>query len=88
MRVGKEAMPDNSLTVVLIAGALAALPAAAIESQALGIVEPISAQISQIFPCGHWSQSGRSGYFRILLAWPVPPAWPLKARVGANSPSL
>jgi len=57
-----------SLAFVLIAGALVALPAVAIESQALGIVEPISAQIHQIFPCGHWSEPGRSGYYRIVLA--------------------
>ena len=61
-------MPDNSLAFVLIAGALAALPAAAIESQALGIVESIPPQIRQIFHCGHWSQSGRSGYYRFVLA--------------------
>ena len=68
MPVGKGAMPDHSLAFALIAGALAALPAVAIESQALGIVEPISPQIHQIFPCGHWSQSGRSGYYRVVLA--------------------
>lgn len=56
-----------SLALVLIAGLLATRPAAAINSQALGIVEPLPIQIHQIFHCGHWSESGREGYYRIVL---------------------
>ena len=52
----------------LALAALATLPVAAIESQALGIVEPIPPQVRQVFACGEWSESGISGYYRIVLA--------------------
>lgn len=53
---------------VLAALALTTLPAAAIESQALGIVKPLPAQIVQVFSCGRWTKSGSAGYYRIVLA--------------------
>ena len=48
--------------------ALTAFPVAGIESQALGIVEPLAAQVRQVFACGEWSESGVGGYYRIVLA--------------------
>ena len=55
------------LASLLAASTLATLPAAAIESQALGVVEPLVAQVRQVFGCGKWSESGSSGYYRIVL---------------------
>jgi len=52
----------------LAVAALSASAVVAIESQALGIVEPLAAQIRQVFACGEWSGSGVSGYYRIVLA--------------------
>ena len=52
----------------LALAALATLPVAAIESQALGIVEPLSAQVRQVFACGEWSESGFNGNYRVVLA--------------------
>ena len=52
----------------LAVAALKIVPVAAIESQALGIVELLPAQVRQVFACGAWSESGVSGYYRIVLA--------------------
>ncbi|TAM47299.1 MAG: hypothetical protein EPN61_04690 [Burkholderiaceae bacterium] len=50
------------------ASLLAMLPAEAIESQALGVVQAVPPRIHRVFPCGNWSQSGHGGYYRVVLA--------------------
>ncbi|MGH8822811.1 MAG: hypothetical protein ACREWJ_16180 [Rhodoferax sp.] len=59
-----KAWPLVALTIYVVA----TFPAAAIESQALGIVGSVPPQIHQIFPCGNWSRSGHAGYYRVVLA--------------------
>ena len=55
------------LAIALVSSILSARPAGAIESQALGIVGPLPAQIARVFRCGEWSDNGRSGHYRIVL---------------------
>jgi hypothetical protein len=59
---------DAPRAALLAAAAmLAAWPAAAIESQALGLVEPLPAEIRQAFSCGEWSSGGAGGPYRIVV---------------------
>jgi hypothetical protein len=59
----------NAPRAALLAAAamLGAWPAAAIESQALGRVEPLPAEIRQAFSCGEWSSGGAGGHYRIVV---------------------
>ncbi len=54
----------------LLASSLCLPPhaAAAIESQALGTAEALPATISQVFRCGTWSETGKRGHYRLVLA--------------------
>ena len=60
-------MTARFAAALLVAGLAASTSAAAIESQAIGIVAPLPAEIRQVFGCGTWSTNGQAGSYRIVL---------------------
>jgi hypothetical protein len=52
---------------VLPLALMTAIPAVALESQAVEVVGQVPAPVRQVMRCGEWSESGVSGFYRVVL---------------------